>query len=611
MDNVRRMQQLSYEGPAECLQKRRNDLLQLWESRAWRSSPPVLFRIVDELTQSLEARRLRLFAPKDDLQQLTQTEYVILRQVIFELLHHHVLVSHEVQCMILDFIDERKTAAVESEMRVAHRLKDEFEVLFELAGTGKAVVDPTTQKILRVNKTFCKMLGYTEEELLSTPLTQITFPDDREKQNEYFKTTLERRDQQWILEKRYVRKNGSIFWGAIYSSQLPGTSANPVRNISTIIDIDDRKRAELEIQRSYQNFKDLTNSLPQLFWWTDEGGTGNHFNKTWYEYTGLREDENPQESNSFFSVIHPEDQRANVEGRAEAMRLNKSVVYEERIRRHDGEYRWHLVHAKPVLNETGELVRWYASSVDIHDRKLMEQNLSRAIQSREELLAVVSHDLRNPLSAVLMSASTILRKVPAATEEHKLARTQAERIKSAGTRMNDLIEDLLNFAKIEAGRLQVEKIPLNLAEVMEETVSLLAPMAAEKNIELDTYTIDRALTVFGDRQQLARVISNLLGNALKFTPEFGAVTISLSRVDNMAQISVHDTGPGIAEHHLIHLFDRYWQAKSTAHKGTGLGLSIAKGIVEAHGGRIGVESKFGAGSTFHFEIPFAIDRSNG
>jgi signal transduction histidine kinase len=229
-----------------------------------------------------------------------------------------------------------------------------------------------------------------------------------------------------------------------------------------------------------------------------------------------------------------------------------------------------------------------------------------AIKARDDMIAIVSHDLRNPLNTIMMGAAMI-DPVSLPT----LAAETLKRMGRAARSMNGLVDDLLDVTKIDAGSLTIEPKPEALAPILEEAFDQIRPVAVDKKIALDCVVAVDLPPVSIDRQRLLQAISNLLGNALKFTSAGGTVRIAAEPAPGAARISVRDSGKGIASEHIPHLFDRYWQAKETSSLGAGLGLFITKGIVEAHGGKITVDSTLGCGTTFSFTVPWATQRDGG
>jgi signal transduction histidine kinase len=239
------------------------------------------------------------------------------------------------------------------------------------------------------------------------------------------------------------------------------------------------------------------------------------------------------------------------------------------------------------------------------DNAQLVADLQRASRARDDLLAIVSHDLRNPLNVITM-ASTFqqqLLAVPGGARE--LLKPAADRIRRASRHMTALVNDLLDASRIESGALQLELKPTPAAELMDEVIEAFAPLANEKGIELWRRE-GAAGTVEGDRARLFQVFSNLVGNAIKFTPRGGKVSLGSVHKGASVHFDVQDNGPGIAAQHVPMLFDRYWQPRTAASRdGAGLGLFIAKGIVEAHRGAIVVETGVGQGSRFIFTVPAA------
>ncbi len=226
-----------------------------------------------------------------------------------------------------------------------------------------------------------------------------------------------------------------------------------------------------------------------------------------------------------------------------------------------------------------------------------------ATQLRDQVLSVVAHDLRNPLSAILAQLWALRRH---GAESERRSVKPAEVIERAARRMDRLIQDLLDVAVAESGQLTVERAQLAARDLIVGAVDMQRPLASSASLELRV-DLDRELPdIWGDRDRLLQVFENLIGNAIKFTNAGGSITVGAVPRDHEVVFRVADTGSGIAPENLPRVFDRFWQASRTGRIGAGLGLQIAKGIVEAHGGRIWVESAAGSGSTFFFTIPTAF-----
>ena len=240
------------------------------------------------------------------------------------------------------------------------------------------------------------------------------------------------------------------------------------------------------------------------------------------------------------------------------------------------------------------------------DRFLLTERVRSddALSHRDDFLGIVSHDLRNLLGGIVMSAG-LLAQTKAQDVDADQIKAGTDRIQRYAARMNRLIGDLLDVASIDAGRLAMTAAPGSVAEVVDEAVELFKADAAAKGLALDAGATDPALQACFDHDRVLQVLANLLSNAIKFTGEGGRVHIAAARAGDDVKIAITDTGGGIPESMLDVVFQRFWQAGANDRRGLGLGLYISRSIVEAHGGRIWVESTPDAGSTFFFTLPAA------
>ena len=237
------------------------------------------------------------------------------------------------------------------------------------------------------------------------------------------------------------------------------------------------------------------------------------------------------------------------------------------------------------------------------DNARLFRSMQRAVQIRDEVLGVVAHDLRNPLATIALQA-TLLQRLEA--ELGPRVRKLGDSIESAAKRMSRLVQDLLDAARIESGSLAIEPERVSAAQIVLRSGESQKALMASSSLQLQVELPQELPDIWGDRDRLFQVFENLLGNAAKFTPAGGNITVG-ARPQGEREIDfwVADTGEGISAANLPRLFERFWQARKGERRGAGLGLSIAKGIVEAHGGRIWAESAPGRGSTFHFTVPVA------
>ena len=239
------------------------------------------------------------------------------------------------------------------------------------------------------------------------------------------------------------------------------------------------------------------------------------------------------------------------------------------------------------------------ASLAVENARLFHE-ARQATRARDDMLGIVAHDLRNPLNTISMGAQLLAEITePAAAVQHR----QIDVIQRSVRRMNELIQDLLDLKRIESGRLHIEARPESVAAIVQDALVILKPLATSRELALEGAVAAGLPPVLADPRRVQQVISNLVGNAIKFTAAGGCITVSAEQEGREVRIAVQDTGAGIDAQSLPHIFGHYWQADRTDRRGIGLGLAIAKGITEAHGGRIWVRSREGEGSTFYFTLP--------
>lgn len=304
----------------------------------------------------------------------------------------------------------------------------------------------------------------------------------------------------------------------------------------------------------------------------------------------------------FEARVHPDDLTRILEAFGKLRRKELTDVrVEHRCCRADGTMVW--VHSGVHCEEEEGRVLFRGVTIDIDYLKQSEQRertaraqAEQAANARDEVLAVVAHDLRNPLNTIQLAAESLHRP-------EKLERN-VELIRRAVRQMQNLIDDLVDAASIRASRLRISPSDFDAVKVLSDTAEDFSAEAAERGISLAIeHDLTEPLILRGDGRRVTQALSNLVNNALKFTDRGGTVTMRLIADDLHARFEVADTGRGIAPQHIDKVFDRAWQSDETAHMGSGMGLYIAKGIVEAHGGEIQVVSVLGQGSVFSFFLP--------
>jgi signal transduction histidine kinase len=252
-------------------------------------------------------------------------------------------------------------------------------------------------------------------------------------------------------------------------------------------------------------------------------------------------------------------------------------------------------------------------SRDARDESTQRDSDERASESRAadqdaapllDLLAVVSHDLKSPLSAIMMTAASLLR-AEASGHSAPQIRRKAQTIQRSAERMAKMIDDMADFASMQAGRFAIELSAERASDVVTHAVRQLAPLAQDRAIDLRTEGEAELPLIACDRERITQVLSNLVANALRVTNSGGTVSVGAELLTDEVVFFVKDAGPGISADELPNIFDRSWRSRESTYKGMALGLTVAKGVVQAHQGRIWVDSKLGSGSRFSFSVPIA------
>lgn len=384
--------------------------------------------------------------------------------------------------------------------------------------------------------------------------------------------------------------------------------------IARIWSLIEQTRAMLALRESEERYRCLAELIPQLVWTADGEGTLLDVNQRWTDFTGLTLEQ--AHTLGWEQVVHPDDIPVLAQQWAAAARQGISYQAEGRMRRADGVYRWYLHQAIPQKDEQGQIIKWFGTATDIEAQKQIEVERDRLLQQeqtaraeaeranqiKDEFLAILSHELRSPLNPILGWAKLLrTRKFdPAKTAEALIT------IERNANLQCQLIDDLLDVAKILRGKLSLNEAPVNLVFVIEAALDTVKTAALAKSISLHS-ALTQIGQVLGDSARLQQIVWNLLSNAIKFTPAGGRVDIRLERADNQAQITISDTGKGINPDFLPYIFETFRQEDtSTTRKygGLGLGLAIAQHLVEAHGGTIHADSPGeDQGATFTVKLP--------
>ena len=422
------------------------------------------------------------------------------------------------------------------------------------------------------------------------------------------------------LEHRIRKKNGGIGWTSSRAVPLLNSQGEIKEWFGMAKDITLRKQTEMELVQSEERFRQLANAMPQLVWTALPDGTVDYLNNRHEEFKGLK-----QRSDGTWewgALIHPDDLERTLTAWHQALQSGQPHQVEGRVLCADGSYRWQLTLAVPVRKEDGQIYKWFGSMTDIEDLKQTEQALAKArktaekaVQAKREFLAKMTHEIRTPMTVIFGALQHL--------DKTKLSKADArciELAEKAGNNLLEIIGDVLDFSKIDAGRMELAKNPFDPRSCLKETAALFSSAAEKKGLELKLKVSERVPEMLlGDEPRLRQVLTNLIGNAIKFT-EQGKITVTATRLsstdaekipEGQLLFSVMDTGCGIPGDKINALFKSFCQIDSTETRsvdGTGLGLAICRGIVKKMGGTIWVESEVGKGSEFFFTLPILSER---
>jgi two-component system, sensor histidine kinase and response regulator len=502
----------------------------------------------------------------------------------------------------LDALDQQRETLRQSEER--------FRGTFENAAIGIAHLDPTTGHFLRLNEKYCTILGYPREELMQKTAHEIAHPDDVGMCDAATHPAS-------TLEKRFLRKDGSTVWVDLSVSFLLDAVDKPAYCISAIQDISDRKRAEETLRESEERFRGTFENAAVGIAHADPTGRLLRVNEKFCAIVGYPRQELLQRT--FQDITYPGDLAVSIEvWRALLRGESPGVRMEKRYLRPDGSSVWVELVVALQRDAAGNPKYTIAIIHDISGGKRLEGELRQAKEAAEaanrakdEFLANVSHEIRTPMNAILGMTDLALDTSLTDDQRHYLTT-----VKSAGEGLLGLIDDLLDFSKIAAGKLELEPVAFSLRAVVGDTLRTLAARAHKKGLELACKVQpDVPDALIGDAGRLCQVLMNLVGNAIKFT-EHGEIVVLVENAGEPApegEVRVHfavtDTGIGIPPEKQAKVFQAFEQEDaSTTRKygGTGLGLTIAARLVALMGGQITLDSVPCRGSTFAFTVHFRL-----
>jgi PAS domain S-box-containing protein len=514
-----------------------------------------------------------------------------------------------------------------------------LKTFFDHAPLGILLADPATGE-MAINPAFQAMLGYTAEELKALGVPGFTHPDDVAADYAHYQRVVTGETDHYRLEKRFIRKDGSVMAATL--TLFRTLERDHPHVVAMVEDISERKaaeqalheaRAELEtrvqertaelervnmaLRRSEERFRLAARAAHDALYDYDVATGAIWWNEGLESAFGYAAELPTQHGIAWWTEqIHPED-RARVDASLNAAIERGDAFWtdEYRFRAADGHYIEVYDRGYFVMDDSGQVARMLGAMIDMTERRRVEDLRAREQAARAEVAAArqldklktnfvnaISHELRTPLTSIKGYAEFLEDELqgPLNPDQASFVRE----IEVGARRLEALIDDLLDFARIDAGTFTLHPRPFDLQDKVREVLSSLHPQAQKARVQLEPDLAPDPIVVEADPQRVGQVLFNLIGNAIKFTQGGGTITLRTRRTPDTVRCEVVDNGIGIAPEDQAKLFQRFSQLEAGARVGgTGLGLSISKAIVEAHQGAIGVTSEQGRGSTFWFSLP--------
>ncbi|MCB1960695.1 MAG: PAS domain S-box protein [Rhodocyclaceae bacterium] len=513
----------------------------------------------------------------------------------------------------------------------------ELDALFRNSPLGMAMIE-VNGSIVRVNHAFAEIVGRSEADLVGVRYSALTPTRFHRLDREKTLSAL-RNNVVTPYERAFVRPDGSEV-PVVLSGAVMRHSDGETAVWTVVEDISERKAAEEALRESEARFRQLADAAPVAIWVADEQLRVNYVNRTWMKFIRAG---GGAVSQRWYRFIHPDDVRRVIHAVRAAVRTEHRQSVECRVRQGEALWRWLLVVIEPRLSDTGEVVGFIGCGADITDQKVAQSELlrhrdhladmvseqtaqlcqakelaERANDAKSTFLANMSHELRSPMHAILSYARLGEDKSPRIAIERTV--DYFKRIRSSGERLLQLLNDLLDLSKFEAGRMEVFAQRVDLAAVVDEVLHEFEALGKQRDITLSAEPPPGGVTLEADPVRIGQVLRNLVSNAIKFSPAGGRVIVQFGRANlrygrrandtgftRGVRLTVSDQGVGIPEDEMELVFDSFVQSSKTrtGAGGTGLGLAICKEIVNAHRGRIYAENLPQGGARFTVELPLA------
>ncbi|MBC7396172.1 MAG: PAS domain-containing sensor histidine kinase [Bdellovibrionales bacterium] len=504
---------------------------------------------------------------------------------------------------VLGFVEE-----VTDQVRTREKWREEEKRFRQLAdGLSHQMVhvmELFPHRISYISPSFEKIMRMSPKDLENDPFAFLkrVHPADREKVVQSLRKLDE--GQEVEIEYRLLFEDGSITWIRDLSTPLINKEGRAFRSTGIAEDITERKLFEHKLQESEAKFRTIANAMPQMVWSTLPDGYHDYYNQRYYEFTGVPAGSTHGEA--WNEMFHPDDRQKAWKTWKHSVKTGEPYQIEYRLKHHSGKYRWTLSRALPVRDEAGTIIRWMGTCTDIQEMHETTQALANAVRARDDFLSIASHELKTPLTSLKLQTQLLQRDAKKGDKsvytpkrvDRMLAQTEQQ-----VQRLTRLIDDMLDISRIRSGNFSLERVSFDLCELVKETIDRLLPHFIATGYRAPEIETDLHCDGAWDKLRIEQVIINLITNSIRYGSG-KPICVKVENKGELIRLSVRDHGIGIAKSDQKKIFNRFERAVDANEvSGLGLGLYIARKIVDAHGGRIWLESKLGLGSTFFVDLP--------